>query len=243
MSRHETGTEDETRLIYSEDRAAVRPPLMIHSVLALIALLGFGAAMNLPHLSGLAIPAAAALFWGIVVWILLFYGLYTDIRVDADGIRIGGVRARENRIRQHRWPPRRPFRVAGQSRAVFTCPWEGVRSLYLITDAEDFKRIRGDLKQFLKERKGTQAPLGMLHGPFMKAALVITHNAIDATSDPAEFRPSWGQYVNLQPVKSPTWMVPTRNPEALRAALQQIPGAPPVQDTLPPQATFQFRSG
>lgn len=243
MSRYEASTENETKLIYSEDRTAVRPPLAAHAVLSFAAFLGFGTAMNLPHLSGLVIPAAACLLWAIVTWIPLFYGLYTGIRVDADGIRIGGIRARESRVRQHRWPPRRPFRVAGQSRAVFTCPWDSVRSLYLITDAQDFKHIRSDLKQFLKERKGTQAPLGMLHGPFMKAALVITHNAIDATSDPADFRPSWGQYVNLQPVKSPTWMVPTRNPQALRAALQQIPGAPPVQDTLPRQATFQFRSG
>lgn len=183
MSERETSTGSTTNLLYSEDRAAVRPPLVAHAVLSLIAFLRFGIVMNLPHLSGLVIPAAVCLLWAMVIWIPLLYGLYTGIRVDTDGIRIGGIRARESRLRQHRWPPRKPFRVAGQSRAVFTCPWEGVRSLYLITDAQDFKHIQGDLKQFLKERKGTQAPLGMLHGPFMKAALVITHNAIDATSD------------------------------------------------------------
>lgn len=235
--------ETETNLAYREDRSAVTPVLVINAVVSLLLMLGFGTAMNLPHLAVLGIIAVLAAAWAIITWILLFYGLYVGIRIDADGIQIGGIRARERRIRQHRWPPRRPFRVAGQSRAVFTCPWEGVRSLYLITDSQDFKHIRSDLKQFLKARKGTQAPLGMLHGPFMKAALVITHNAIDATSDPADFRPSWGQYVDLRPVKSPTWMVPTRNPEALRAALEQIPGAPPVQNTLPPDATLQFWSG
>jgi hypothetical protein len=34
---------------------------------------------------------------------------------------------------------------------------------------------------------------------------------------------------------------PVRNPEALRAALAQIPAAPPVQDHLPPHAEFRFQ--
>lgn len=243
MSRHETRPEAGAELIYSEDRCAIRPPLVIHSVLSLAALAGLGIAMNLPHLSGLVIPVAACLLWVALAWLPLIYGLYAGIRIDAGGIQIGGMRARERRIRRRRWPPRSPFRVSGQSRAVFSCPWEGVRSLYLITDAREFKRIRRDLRQFVKERGETQAPVGMLHAPFTKAALVITHNAIDATSDPAEFRANWGRYANLEPVRSPTWLVPTNHPEALRAALEQAPGAPRVQETLPPEAVFQFRSG
>ena len=77
----------------------------------------------------------------------------------------------------------------------------------------------------------------------MRSALAITHNAVDATSDPAEFRANWGQYGNIEPTRSPTWIVPTKNPEALREALEQVPGAPRVQDKLPPEAIFQFRSG
>jgi hypothetical protein len=243
MSQHETRPEAGTELIYSEDRCAVRWPLLVHAPLSLIALAGFGIAMNLPHLSGLGILLVVAALWATALWLPLIYGLYVSIRIDTSSIQIGGIRARERRIRHHRWPPRKPFRVSGQSRAVFTCPWEGVRSLYLITNHEDFKHIRRDLRKFLKERQRTQAPVGMLQVPFIKAALIITHNAIDATSDPAEFRANWGRYANMEPVQSPTWLVPTRNPEALRAALEQAPGAPRVQDKLPPEAIFQFRSG
>jgi hypothetical protein len=243
MSQHETRPEAPAQLIYSEDRCAVRWPLVVHAVLSLIALAGCGIAMNLPHLSGLGILGALAGIWVIIMWISLIYGLYVGIRIDTDGIQIGGIRARERRIRQHRWPPRKPFHVSGQSRAVFTCPWEGARSLYLVTDREDFRHLRRDYKLFRKKWKGTRAPLGSLNGLFTKALLVITHNAIDATSDPAEFRATWGQYANIEPVQSPTWIVPTKNPEALRAALEQAPGAPRVQDKLPPEAIFQFRSG
>ncbi|HTU72137.1 MAG TPA: hypothetical protein VMG38_01330 [Trebonia sp.] len=35
---------------------------------------------------------------------------------------------------------------------------------------------------------------------------------------------------------------PTRNPQALRAALRECPWAAPVEDHLPPQAIFVFRA-
>lgn len=243
MSQHETGTTAGTELLYAEDRSAVTPALVASAVISVIVTAGFFAAMYLPHLSGLGIIGVVTGVWAIFMWLPLIYGLYVGIRIDPERIQIGGIRARERRIRQHRWPPRKPFHAGGQSRAVFSCPWEGVRSLYLLTDRDEIKHLLRDWNRFRKETAGLRTPLGAMNAPFSKSILVITHNAIDATSDPAEFRPNWGQYGNIKPVQSPTWIVPTRRPEALRAALEQVPGAPAVQDTLPPQATFQFRSG
>lgn len=243
MSQRELKPETGAQLLYREDRCAIGWLLVVNAVGSLIAMVGFGIVMTLPHLPGFGIISALAGFWALIMWFPLIFGSYVGIRVDTDGIQIGGMRSRERRIRHHRWPPRKPFHVGSQGRAVFTCPWEGARSLYLITDREDFKHLRRDYKRFKKEWKGTLGAVGVLDVPFTRALLIITHNAIDATSDPPTFRANWQQYANLEPVESPTWVVPTKRPEALRAALERAPGAPRVQDRLPPDAIFQFKSG
>jgi hypothetical protein len=64
----------------------------------------------------------------------------------------------------------------------------------------------------------------------MRAALIIEIDPSGVTA--AEIRPARfysnykdGQFSHLvQPQLSPTWVVPTRHPEALSAALQTIPG-------------------
>jgi hypothetical protein len=64
----------------------------------------------------------------------------------------------------------------------------------------------------------------------MSAALIIEVDPSAVTA--AEIRPARfytnykdGQFSHLvQPQLSPTWLVPTRHPEALSAALQRVPG-------------------
>ena len=241
MSRHAAGRpEAPQQVIYAEDRCGLRWPLVLQGILMPVAVVGFGVAMNLPHLAGLGILAAVAAFWGLFMTLGLIRSWPICIRVDAEGIRIGGVRARERRQRSGRWPPRKPFHVGAQGRAVFTCPWEGVRSLYLITDRQELKPF---VKQYVRFRKRTASrlsPLGYLVAGFMKAALVITNDPSCTRSDPSEFRTNWGQFGRIRAVDSPTWIVATRRPADLRAALQQCPWAPPVEDHLPANAEFQF---
>lgn len=244
MNPNETQPGTGTRLAYREDHCGARWPVPFNAVLGWFLMIGFGIAMNIPHLSGLGIIAAAGALLGLLMTAALEFGMSIGIRIDREKIQIGGMTRRDRRLRNGKWPPRKPLRATEHNKAVFTCPWEGVRSLYLLTDKEEIRHIRRDLKKFQRATPAPRIPLGALYQAwFVKAELVITHNAIDAVSDPAEFRTAWAQYGRIKPVQSPTWMIPTRNPEALRAALEQIPGAPPVQDTLPPQATFQFRSG
>ena len=122
MSQNKTRPETAAQLIYRENRCAIRWPLVANAVIALIVTAGFGAAMYLPHLSGLGIAGALAAVWAIFLWLPLIYAMFTGIRIDPGGIQIGGIRARERRIRRRRWPPRKPFHAAGQSRAVFAWP-------------------------------------------------------------------------------------------------------------------------
>ena len=76
----------------------------------------------------------------------------------------------------------------------------------------------------------THCNIGVLASPFMSAALVIEVNPSAVTT--AEIRPA-RYYSNfkdgrlshlIRPQLSSTWVAPTRHPEALRAALQRVPG-------------------
>ena len=179
-----------------------------------ITLIGCVIAMNLPHLSGFGIVAGVAAIWTLFMTLNLWGGVHAGIRVNDTGIQIGGIRARARRQRTGRWPPRKPFHVAGQGRAVFSCPWEGVRWLYLITDTRELKPFYGDLRQFMKRYNGSRRPLGVFRVLFMKSALVIISNPVLTSSDPATFRSNWGR----------------------------TPAARSVQNHLPPGAVFAFKA-
>lgn len=205
----------------------------------------FAVLAGLTRLPVLGVIAVIGFVWGLAMTSNLEFALPIGIRLDMNELHIGGMRVRERLAQRGKWPPRKPFVVGRQSRAVFNCQWKGVRSLYLITEPAEIKRVRRDLRRFIK-RNETTIPLGAFRQGlvFSKAVLVITHDARYISSDPPEFRGMRGQYgIRLSSVESPTWMVPTRNPEALRAALAQVPDAPRVQDKLPPEAIFQFFAG
>ena len=241
MSRHAARRpEAPQRVIYAEDRSGLRWPLVLQGMLMPVAVAALIAAVFITDAGIWAILMAIAGFWGMYMTLGLIRSWPISIRIDAEGIRIGGWRAQERRQRSGRWPPRKPFHVGAQGRAVFSCPWQGVRSLYLITDRQELKPF---VKQYVRFRKRTASrlsPLGYLVAGFMKAALVITNDPACTRSDPREFRTNWGQFGRIRAVDSPTWIVATRRPADLRAALQQCPSAPPVEDHLPPQAEFQF---
>ena len=72
--------------------------------------------------------------------------------------------------------------------------------------------------------------IGVLASPCMRAALVIEVNPFAVTASeirPARFYTNFkdGHFSHLvHPQLSPTWVVPTRHPEMLSAALQAVPG-------------------
>ena len=77
---------------------------------------------------------------------------------------------------------------------------------------------------------------------FADALLVISNDPGRTESEPRTFTSAIGQYSRVAPVPPPTWLVPIRNPGALRAAVRQLPQAPPVHDRLPEgQLRFEAR--
>jgi len=246
VSRHAAGhsqPQAPRQAIYAEDRSGLSRSVLIQGILAPVTVVGSIIASTLPRLGGLVILTIAAGLWAVVMTSSLIFTWPIGIRLDAEGIRIGGLRAWERRQRSGRWPPRKPFHVGAQGRAVFTCPGPAVRSLYLLTDRAEVKTLATQLAKFRKRSAGTRMPLGFFPvTPWsgVRAVLVISNHPAFTSSDPPEFRTNWGQFGRLRGVTSPTWQVPTRHPDQLRAALKQCPWAPPVHDHLPPQADFQF---
>jgi hypothetical protein len=125
--------------------------------------------------------------------------------------------------------------VNHQSRGLFTCPWPAVRSVRVVTDRDELRRMNASPRYYtLTNRWGNKGRMdrcntGVLSSPFMRAALVIEVDLFKVTASrirPARYYSNfkYGRFSYLvHPELSPTWVVPTRHPQALSAALQAAP--------------------
>jgi len=236
MSGREVRPEVEMpqRVVYGEERSGLRWQTVTIVTLSWVAVIGGVVAMSLPHLVGLGVPLfLIGGFFALVYTVVLYYALAIGLRVYDDSIQIGAVRGRDRRLRRGTWPPRKLSPVS--RKAVFICPWQAADGLYVLSERADIKRIRKDSKQFRKSNDGTKIALGVLDAAsyFANAFLVISNDPSRTQSEPREFRPARGQYGRVEPVMSPTWVVPIRNPAAFREAVRRLPQAPPVYDRLP----------
>lgn len=159
---------------------------------------------------------------------LLYRNWPTGIRIDATGVTIGAVRSA-------RAVARRPT-VNHQSWGLYSCPWPALVDIRIVTDKSELRQMK-DLPQYhtltnrwSSKRGMRRCNIGVLASPFMRSALVIEVNPLAVRASeirPARFYTNFkdGHFSHLvHPQLSPTWVVPTRHPEALRAALQAIPG-------------------
>jgi hypothetical protein len=207
-------------------------------------------ALNWPLLTcGLFGPAAGVaicVVLGITVspqwfpWVLfVLFGLFlvpisllnrnwpTGIRVDESGISIGAIGSAQA-------VTRRPT-VNHQSWGLYTCPWSGVQGVRLVTDRAELRQMKNAPSYYaLTNRWGgkagrTRCNIGVLASPFMHAALVIDVDPFTVTASqirPARYYSNFkdGSFSHvIHPQLSPTWVVPTRHPEALSAVLQRVP--------------------
>jgi hypothetical protein len=229
-------------LLYAEDHSGLARRIVVQAVLAPVIFVALFVPLGLASSSAVAavlvLPTVVAAIWTMVSVLSLIYNWLIGIRIDSAGIRIGGLRAWEKRQLSGRWPPRKPFHVGAQGRAVFTCPWEGVRELYLIGSQAGFKPLLQQKRAFRKRTSQLRTALGFLGA--VNAGLVIVTDPSLTHSDPGAFRANRSQIGPIKGIISPTWLVPTRHPEALRAALAKAPGAPAVGEHLPPDEKFAF---
>jgi len=159
---------------------------------------------------------------------LLYRNWPTGVLVDESGISIGAVRSALAAAR-------RPT-VNHQSWGLYSCPWSGVQGVRLVTDRAELRQMKNSPSYYTLTNRWsgkagmTHCNIGVLASPFMRAALVIEVNPSAVTAGeirPARYYSNFkdGYFSHLiRPQLSTTWVVPTRNPEALSAALQRVPG-------------------
>jgi hypothetical protein len=159
---------------------------------------------------------------------LLYRSWPTGVRVDESGISIGAVRSAQAAAR-------RPT-VNHQSWGLYTCLWPAVLGVRVVTDQDELAQMKNSprfltLTNSWSRKAGMDhCNIGVLASPFMRAALVIEVNPAEVTASkirPARFYTNFkdGYFSHLvQPQLSPTWVVPTRHPGVLSAALQTVPG-------------------
>ena len=202
---------------YAEDHCALRWPLLAAGLAApviVVASAVAGIVLGSAWFLAVLVPAVAV---AATAGQMLPYVWPAGIRLDQHGVRIGGVR----------WADRHPGRthrratVPYQWGQEFGCPWPGVQRIGVVTGRESIKTM---IRYSYHGRKPT--PLGNLATPFMRAALVIWVDrgqamlpAIRRARGPLSA--NWSSPGFHQPV----WVAPTRHPQRLRAALQQIPQA------------------
>lgn len=144
---------------------------------------------------------------------------------DESGITFGAIRSRRAKAGK-----RHPT-VNHQSRGIFHCPWPAVVTVRVAADPVEVQRLKKSPNFYtLNNRWGpprgmTHCSTGVLSSPFMRAALVIEIGS--GTTYPelrnAKFFDNFvrhGYFSRwMHPMLSATWVVPTRRPEALAAAL------------------------
>jgi hypothetical protein len=213
---------------YSEERCALNGWQIFHGTFWLvlffaIAMIGGAAGIFLISLLAL-IPLWA--FMHTLGTLGLWWCWWIDIRIDSEGIRIGGLRRAERRARKG-IEQKYPELPSNQRRQVFFCPWDAVRRVEVVTDRDELKKLRWAAPDIGWKRIKT-VRLGRLWSPYMRAALVINLDP-DRASFPwilqadEEFDRGWlgTMRTNREPVRSPVWIAPTRHPDELRTALER----------------------
>jgi hypothetical protein len=168
------------------------------------------------------------LFVPVMIYISLLYRNWpTGIRIDPTAITIGAVGSAR--------ATRRAPTVNHQAWGLFTCPWSAVEDAHVVTDPTAIRHLKKSSRYYtLTNRWGTtrtmtHCNIGVLTSPFMRAALILNLDPTAVTATPvrpARFYTNFkdGRLSRLVPPEmSPTWVVPTRDPEALRKALENHP--------------------
>lgn len=225
--QHEPGP---VHAYYAEDRCALNWRLLAAGLYAPVAVIALFVVTLATPLSRAWVVPLLGIMALVGAWVVfgqvLPYVWPTGIRLDTEGIRLGGVRWAE----RHPGRTRSKATVPHQYGQVFTCSWDGVQRIGLTRNR---KAIRVLVRGAAHGRRPT--PLGNLAAPFMRAALVICVEQDHATL-PRISRARGPLSVNWSSpgYHQPLWVVPTRRPAELEAALATVPLPPgTVSDPYP----------
>lgn len=209
---------------YTEKHCSHRWPLMVAGLVfptIFVLATTWGAVAHFPAAGLVTTPAIFLML--VLRGDRLFLNWPTGIRVDADGIEIGGVHRKRHRAT--RLPRRKPPPASLQCYHVFSCPWEAIERVTVVTDREQLRSLQTSAASAPRgpiEPRGRVATyyLGMMVPPYLRAALVINVD-LDKANVPA-FRDVQALWIatSQHGTKSDLWVAPTRQPEKLRRALE-----------------------
>jgi len=206
---------------YAEDHCALNWRFVSAGLLAPVVVIAAGVAAVALH-DGAFWALFVVCVLGTVSWAafgqMLPYAWPLGIRLDSDGLRIGGVRWAE----QHPGRTRRAATVPHQYGQVFACRLDGVQHIGVTRDRKAIKVMRRNAAH------GTRrTPLGNLAVPFMRAAVVILVDREQCTlPDVTPARGLLSSNWSSPGFHQPLWVVPTRHPAELEAALAALPLPP-----------------
>ena len=221
-------TEPET-LLYEERRSAQRWPLVVPGLLGPV-LMVVGPVLVFVAQVGALIGVSVV---GLVLWLATNSNEYamhrrTGIRITTKRITVGAVARLDDRD-----PAQSPSLGSPRhlSACAFSCDWDGVQSVTIVTDPHaiaamrmDPQNLRTRLDRFMGQRREVVPhKMGLLVPPYAKALLVI-HVDKSVAHFPEQPARKFGAVYLTWPI----WVVPTRHPEELRRALASFPPAASV---------------
>jgi hypothetical protein len=155
------GADQDSGLVYAEDRCALRWPLVCIGLLgsaggAALAVVCFWLAVITSYTRWFAVLSTIGMVVSCVWTQKLWSNWPTGIRVDTAGIRIGGVRRKP-----HFTVP--AHSVLGQRHEVFTCPWAAVRGV-AVTDRAGLRGLQAQLAAPQPAAHARRRPSRIAHG-------------------------------------------------------------------------------
>ena len=220
--------EQPEHFAYAEDRCALDLPLLAVCLYGPVALFVLCSVLGSIVSSDWFDCLYFAPVYCMVVLSLLYRNWPTGIRVDEQGVRIGAVGSKAGE--------RRTPTVTHQNWAVFSCPWSGVREMFVVTDPGQVRLLRTSPEYYTLSNRWAKPKTmmwcmaGVLVPPFMRAALVIRIDPAVATVPTFRSALFFSNYMDpddphfsrrLQARVGNTWVVPTRHPERLRALIKE----------------------
>lgn len=222
-----TSGADVVTAAYEEDHSALNLPFLSSALVAPLALeaIFLVLAVALSPLWVIAMVLLPFMMPFLMLTSLLYRNWPTGIRLDESGITFGAIRSRRAKAGE-----RHPT-VNHQTRGIFRCPWTSVVTARVETDPAEIRRLKKSPDFYtLTNRWGPPRGMrycstGVLSSPFMRAALIIEIGS-GTTYPPLRNAKFFNNFLRrgyfsrwLHPELSATWVVPTRRPAALAAAL------------------------
>jgi hypothetical protein len=210
MTQHDQAQQ--AAVLYTENHSAVRWLYFLHIALWTFLLVIGVAAMAWSRNPSLSFVPTIGGLGALIMGAITIIAWPTGIQVRSDGIRVGGIHRTQR-------PDRHLPSVNARWKRPFFCPWPAIRSAEIVTDRAYIRRTNKDF------REPGKVALGMFRAPFTRSALFLEVN-INAVTIP-EFRPPDTERPFFRPANftvpftSPVWLIPTKHPEALRAAIAQ----------------------